>query len=42
MHIFKKYGILEYLGTCYDVLHTTGREYIIEEIDLFISARKDA
>ncbi len=39
MHLFKKYGVLDYLTTCFDVLHTTGREYIIEDIDLFISAR---
>ena len=25
-----------------DVLHTTGRQYIVEDIDLFIDARKDA
>ena len=40
MTLFKKYGVLEYLGSCYDVLHTTGRAYIIEDIDLFINARK--
>jgi hypothetical protein len=40
MALFKKYGVLEYLGECYDVLHTVGRDYIIEDIDLFIAARK--
>lgn len=40
MALFKKYGVLEYLGACYDVLHTTGRAYIVEDIDMFISARK--
>ena len=39
--LFKKYGVLNYLGTCFDVLHTTGREYIIEDIDGFINARKN-
>lgn len=33
MDLFKKYNVFEYLTSCYDVLHTTGREYIIEEID---------
>lgn len=42
MRLFKQYGVLEYLGACYDVLHTTGRAYLIEDIDLFISARKKA
>lgn len=40
MLLFKKYGVLDYLGACYDVLHTTGRAYIVEDIDLFIKARQ--
>ena len=40
MSVFKKYGVLDYLDACYDVLHTTGRAYIIEDIDIFINARK--
>lgn len=40
MQLFKKYGVLDYLGACYDVLHTTGRQYLIEDIDGFIEARK--
>ena len=39
MQIFKQYGVLEYLGTCYDVLHTTGRDYLVEDIDIFLEAR---
>lgn len=31
MDLFKKYNVFHYLTTCYDVLHTTGREYIIED-----------
>ena len=41
MTLFKKYGVLDYLDACYDVLHTTGRAYIIEDIDIFIDARKN-
>lgn len=40
MQLFKNYGVLDYLETCYDVLHTTGRQYIVEDIDGFIDARK--
>lgn len=40
MQLFKKYGVLNYLNDCYNVLHTTGREYLIEDIDIFISVRK--
>ena len=42
MKLFKTYGVLDYLGACYDVLHTTGRDYIVEDIDIFINARKNA
>jgi hypothetical protein len=42
MELFKKYGVLQYLEECYDVLHTTGRDYLVEDIDLFIKARKTA
>lgn len=41
MDIFKKYGVFNYLMKCYDVLHTTGREYIIGDIDKYIKARKN-
>ncbi len=40
MELFKKYDVLSYLEKCYNVLHATGREYIIEDIDAFINARK--
>lgn len=38
MKLFKEYGVLDYLDTCFDVLHTTGRAYIVEDIDIFITA----
>ena len=41
-NLFKKYGVFEYLGACFNVLHTTGRAYIVEDIDEFINARKNA
>lgn len=41
MNLFKKYDVLNYLEKFYDVLHTTGRAYIIEDIDSFIEARKN-
>lgn len=40
MELFKQYGVLDYLGKCYNVLHTLGREYLIEDIDMFIAARQ--
>ena len=34
--IFKKYKVIDYLKTGYDVLHTTGKEYLIEDIREYI------
>ena len=42
MQLFKTYGVLDYLEACFDVLHTTGRAYIVDDIDVFINARKRA
>lgn len=41
MALFKKYGVLDYLDACYDVLHTTGRAYLIDDIDAFIRVRHE-
>lgn len=38
--LFKKYDVLNYLGSFFDILHSTGQKYIVEDIDLFIEARK--
>ena len=37
--LFNQYDISGYIVSCYEALHTTGANYIIEEIDLFIEAR---
>ena len=37
---FKRYGVLDYLNSFYDVLHTTGAKFIVNDIDLFIQARQ--
>jgi hypothetical protein len=40
MLIFRKYGVFDYLRDGFDVLHTQGESYIVNEIDLFIKVRK--
>ena len=40
MQLFTQYGILDYLVDCYDALHTTGPEYIIEDIAGLIEERR--
>jgi len=38
--LFKEYGVLDYLTSFYDVLHTFGDRYIVSDIDEFISVRQ--
>jgi len=38
MQLFNQYGVNEYILDCYEALHTTRAEYIIEDIDGFIRA----
>jgi hypothetical protein len=40
IELFMSYGIHAYILSCYEALHTTGTNYIIEDIDLFIEARR--
>ncbi len=38
--LFEKYGITEHFCEFYDVLHTQGRQWLVEEIDEMIKERK--
>lgn len=38
--LFEKYGVTDYLMTGFDVLHTLGRNMILDDIDKFIEARR--
>jgi len=40
IELFKRYDITDYVLSCYEALHTTGTDYIVEDIDLFIEARQ--
>ena len=37
--LFKQYSVSEYIISCFEALHTTGTNYIVEDIDLYIEAR---
>ena len=39
---FTRYVVWDYVYSCYEALHTTGANYIVEDIDLYIEARKPA
>ena len=38
--LFTRYGVWDYIYSCFEALHTTGVNYIIEDIDLYIKARQ--
>lgn len=40
MDLFEQYGITEHFCEFYDVLHTQGHNWLIEEIDEMINNRK--
>ena len=40
MSLFNKYAVCEYIQEFYEVLHTTGAKYIVNDIDLYINFRK--
>ncbi len=41
LDLFSKYGLVDYLSEFYDVLHTQGRQWLIEEIDEYIEIRRN-
>ena len=42
IELFNRYGVLDYLEKNYDVLHTTGRDYLINDIEEFIRVRSES
>ena len=40
-NLFKEYGLFDYLKDGYDVLHTQGQDYIINDIEIYLENRKD-
>lgn len=37
--LFEKYDVLNYITTFFEALHTTGDQYIIEDIDGYIESK---
>ena len=35
-NLFKEYGLFDYLKDGYDVLHTQGQDYIINDIEIYL------
>ncbi|MBO5357342.1 MAG: DUF3791 domain-containing protein [Clostridia bacterium] len=38
--LFSKYSVLEYIKSFYEALHTTGINYIINDLDLYIESKQ--
>ena len=38
--LFTRYRLWDYVYSCFEALHTTGANYIVEDIDLYIEARQ--
>lgn len=41
-HVFTKYDVWDYVYSCFEALHTTGSNYIINDIDSYIADREKA
>lgn len=39
MALFNKYAVCDYIKSFYEVLHTTGNKFIVNDIDLYIKSR---
>lgn len=40
--LLKRYGVLEYLKEHFDVLHTQSKQWLLADIDEYITLRKEA
>lgn len=39
--IFNRYGVLDYIFDYYEALHTTGRQYIVDDIGKYIEMKRE-
>lgn len=39
LQLFERYGVFDYIHEFYDVLHTTGHNYINNDIDIYLKSR---
>ncbi len=38
--LFNRYQVIDYIQNCYEALHTTGRQYIVDDIHAYIETRQ--
>ncbi|WP_407268475.1 DUF3791 domain-containing protein [Radiobacillus sp. PE A8.2] len=39
VELFNRYRVFDYIKATYEALHTTGNEYIVEDLDIYINER---
>lgn len=39
LELFEKYSVFDFLEQSYEVLHTQGKSYILDKIELFINSK---
>ena len=40
IEVFNRYDVISYIRAYYEALHTTGRQYIVDDISDYIKARR--
>ncbi len=40
IELFNRYRVIDYIRDYYEALHTTGRQYIVDDISTYIEARQ--
>ena len=40
--LFDRYRVIDYIRNYYEALHTTGRQYIVEDICMYIETRQQS
>lgn len=40
IELFNRYRVIDYVRDYYEALHTTGRQYIVDDISTYIEARQ--
>lgn len=42
IELFNRYEVIDYIRKYYEALHTTGRQYIVDDISSYIETRQKA
>ena len=40
--LFERYQVIDYIRNYYEALHTTGRQYIVDDISMYIEAKQSS